>query len=346
MIDGGAARWLAFGADRDGWAGCAVTNSGGGEGHDGNRTRPRTRTSPLQVGFVAAAGDRGRRRRHGPFRDAGGVRRPDPARLSGVDPHVRRLRPPLPPGRTGARARCRTRRRAGGGDPRPAPDRLGVGRHPPRPRAARGGLPRPVPPAFRPLERRHHRPPGRHPDSDPAVLRDDGRGHRRARSPRHPAAHQGRRQHRHPAPDRRHPPTPPGLPAGSDVLGRRLPRSAGRRRGLRHRHRVSDAIQPPVRRRQGRVPGALALRVHDAARPPPGTLRHQRLPGVHGPRAGPVDRRQECGPAGDRLAGAEKGLSAEDAYILCSLAADLKISQIVDQPNWGVSAYLSLAVFH
>ncbi len=43
--------------------------------------------------------------------------------------------------------------------------------------------------------------------------------------------------------------------------------------------------------------------------------------------------------------GVEKKLGREDAYILCSLAADLKISQIVDQPNWGVSAYLSLAVF-
>jgi acetamidase/formamidase len=31
--------------------------------------------------------------------------------------------------------------------------------------------------------------------------------------------------------------------------------------------------------------------------------------------------------------GAEKGLSREDAYVLCSLAADLKISQIVDAPN-------------
>jgi acetamidase/formamidase len=41
----------------------------------------------------------------------------------------------------------------------------------------------------------------------------------------------------------------------------------------------------------------------------------------------------------------EHQLSREDAYILCSLATDLKISQIVDQPNWGVSAYLSLAVF-
>ena len=43
--------------------------------------------------------------------------------------------------------------------------------------------------------------------------------------------------------------------------------------------------------------------------------------------------------------GTEHGLSREDAYVLCSLAADLKISQIVDQPNWGVSAYMSLSVF-
>jgi acetamidase/formamidase len=42
---------------------------------------------------------------------------------------------------------------------------------------------------------------------------------------------------------------------------------------------------------------------------------------------------------------AEHGLSREDAYVLCSLAADLKISQIVDAPNWGVSAYLALSVF-
>jgi acetamidase/formamidase len=38
-------------------------------------------------------------------------------------------------------------------------------------------------------------------------------------------------------------------------------------------------------------------------------------------------------------------LSREDAYILCSLAGDLRISQIVDQPNWGVSFYMPLSVF-
>ena len=42
---------------------------------------------------------------------------------------------------------------------------------------------------------------------------------------------------------------------------------------------------------------------------------------------------------------AEHGLSREDAYVLCSLAGDLRISQIVDAPNWGVSFYLSLSVF-
>ena len=39
------------------------------------------------------------------------------------------------------------------------------------------------------------------------------------------------------------------------------------------------------------------------------------------------------------------GLSREDAYILCSLAGDLRISQIVDAGVWGVSFYLALSVF-
>jgi acetamidase/formamidase len=43
--------------------------------------------------------------------------------------------------------------------------------------------------------------------------------------------------------------------------------------------------------------------------------------------------------------GRERGLDPQDAYVLCSLVADLKISQIVDQPNWGVSAYFPLSVF-
>jgi acetamidase/formamidase len=38
------------------------------------------------------------------------------------------------------------------------------------------------------------------------------------------------------------------------------------------------------------------------------------------------------------------GLAAEDAYLLASVAADLKISEVVDVPNWVVSAHLQLSL--
>jgi acetamidase/formamidase len=41
----------------------------------------------------------------------------------------------------------------------------------------------------------------------------------------------------------------------------------------------------------------------------------------------------------------EHGLTREQAYCLCGAAVDLKISEIVDEPNWIVSAYLPLAIF-
>jgi acetamidase/formamidase len=39
------------------------------------------------------------------------------------------------------------------------------------------------------------------------------------------------------------------------------------------------------------------------------------------------------------------GLSREDAYVLCSLAADLKITEVVDAPNWIVCCFMPDAVF-
>jgi len=39
------------------------------------------------------------------------------------------------------------------------------------------------------------------------------------------------------------------------------------------------------------------------------------------------------------------GLATELAYMLCSVAADLHISEIVDAPNWVVSAYLPKDIF-
>ncbi len=45
------------------------------------------------------------------------------------------------------------------------------------------------------------------------------------------------------------------------------------------------------------------------------------------------------------LLGALHGLSAGHAYMLCSVCADLRISEIVDQPNWVVSLYFPKIVF-
>ncbi|RMF79147.1 MAG: acetamidase [Chloroflexi bacterium] len=39
------------------------------------------------------------------------------------------------------------------------------------------------------------------------------------------------------------------------------------------------------------------------------------------------------------------GLTPSQAYILCSTAVDLKISEIVDLPNWVVSAHVPLSIF-
>ncbi|MDB4894336.1 MAG: Acetamidase/formamidase [Firmicutes bacterium] len=41
----------------------------------------------------------------------------------------------------------------------------------------------------------------------------------------------------------------------------------------------------------------------------------------------------------------ERGLTREEAYLLCSVAVDLKVSEVVDAPNWIVSAYLPLSIF-
>ena len=41
----------------------------------------------------------------------------------------------------------------------------------------------------------------------------------------------------------------------------------------------------------------------------------------------------------------ERGWSREQAYCICSVAVDLKLSQIVDVPNFLVSAFLPLDIF-
>jgi acetamidase/formamidase len=46
----------------------------------------------------------------------------------------------------------------------------------------------------------------------------------------------------------------------------------------------------------------------------------------------------------DQIATAH-GMSAAEAYMLCSVCADLRISELVDQPNWVVSFYFPKVVF-
>jgi acetamidase/formamidase len=45
------------------------------------------------------------------------------------------------------------------------------------------------------------------------------------------------------------------------------------------------------------------------------------------------------------LIAAGQAMAAVDAYMLCSVCRDLRVSEIVDQPNWVVSFYFPRIVF-
>jgi len=40
-----------------------------------------------------------------------------------------------------------------------------------------------------------------------------------------------------------------------------------------------------------------------------------------------------------------KGLTREEAYMLCSVAVDIRATQVVDMPNYTVGAFLPLDIF-
>ena len=42
---------------------------------------------------------------------------------------------------------------------------------------------------------------------------------------------------------------------------------------------------------------------------------------------------------------AERGYSRQQAFALCSVAVDLRISEVVNAPNYVVSAFLPLDIF-
>ena len=45
------------------------------------------------------------------------------------------------------------------------------------------------------------------------------------------------------------------------------------------------------------------------------------------------------------LVSARYSMRPEDAYMLLSVCGDLRISEVVDRPNWVVSCYLPRLVF-
>jgi len=63
-----------------------------------------------------------------------------------------------------------------------------------------------------------------------------------------------------------------------------------------------------------------------------------------GDRVGSHGRREDGGPGDDRLV-EERGLTREDAYVLTSVAGDLKILEVVDASVWNVSMTMPLDVF-
>lgn len=62
---------------------------------------------------------------------------------------------------------------------------------------------------------------------------------------------------------------------------------------------------------------------------------------------GPDLMRNACEATADMidLLAREQGLTAVDAYMLCSVAGHLRISEIVDAPNWVVSMRMPMAIF-
>ena len=135
---------------------------------------------------------------------------------------------------------------------------------------------------------------------------------------------------------------PAGRGDGRPVLGRRHPRRAGRRRGLRHRHREPDARWPPIRPGEGRQPQFPRFTTAGPVSRHFDAKGYEVTTGIgpdlmEGARAA-VERHDR--PAGE----AATSMKPLEAYMLCSVCADLRISEIVDMPNWVVSCSISTRV--
>ena len=132
---------------------------------------------------------------------------------------------------------------------------------------------------------------------------------------------------------------PPRLGGGCAPVRGRRPRRPGRRRGVRQRRRDVRPRHAPDHIRRDRSLREPQLRTGGPA-PSRGA---EFATTAHGPDLF-ASAQQAVRYLIEHLV-AERGLTREEAYVVASVAADLRISEIVDAPNWIVSAFLPEAIF-
>ncbi len=184
----------------------------------------------------------------------------------------------------------------------------------------------------------------------------------------HPAARE-RRQHGHPADADRHDAAAALLHRRLRPVRRRRPLRPGRRRGLGHRDRDGCRRHGAHRGAQGQ--GSTITSPHFAGGEQLKAIAPERfyatvgfpfkakgevpafLTYLDGDRIGALENLSEDLTLAARTAliemidwlEREQGLTREQAYILCSVAVDLVVGQVVDVPNYTVSAIIDLEVF-
>ena len=146
----------------------------------------------------------------------------------------------------------------------------------------------------------------------------------------------GRRQRRHPPARRGLDRLPPDRGRGGVVRRRRRPRTAGRRRGLRLGDRDRVARPPPAHAPARHATDEPGLR--EPARPQAAS----RIFATTGVEPDLMRGAQNAVRRMIEWLSARYRITPEEAYLLSSVVVDLRISEVVDPPNWVVSACFPL----
>ena len=132
-----------------------------------------------------------------------------------------------------------------------------------------------------------------------------------------------------------------GLVRGRALQLRRPARRPGRRGGVRDGDRVPDAGAPAADRREALDPRAELPAAGPLTADVEGAGHH----GEMGIDSDLMEGARKAVRATIDWLGAEHALSRVDAYLVCSLAGDLKIHEVVDSGVWNVGFTLPLSIF-